>query len=67
MVAQDGKEFGDEYLAELDYIENVEKNKEGYESDVSDVTDDDKSRHSSDTSDSDLVPRSGDRLVVREY
>lgn len=30
----DGKECGDEYLAELDYIEVIEKNKEGYESDV---------------------------------
>ena len=31
---QDGKEHGDEYLAELDYIENVEKVKEGYEEEV---------------------------------
>ncbi|XP_033105876.1 histone-lysine N-methyltransferase SETDB1-B-like isoform X2 [Anneissia japonica] len=29
-----GRKFGDEYFAELDYIEVVEKNKEGYESDV---------------------------------
>ncbi|PSN51326.1 hypothetical protein C0J52_15725 [Blattella germanica] len=29
-----GKNYGDEYLAELDYIEVVEKLKEGYESDV---------------------------------
>ena len=27
-------DFGDEYLAELDHIEVVEKAKEGYESDV---------------------------------
>jgi hypothetical protein len=33
-VAQEGKNYGDEYLAELDYIEVVEKLKEGYESDV---------------------------------
>jgi histone-lysine N-methyltransferase SETDB1 len=33
-VAQGGKNYGDEYLAELDYIEVVEKLKEGYESDV---------------------------------
>ena len=31
---QDGQQFGDEYLAELDYIEVVERQKEGYESDV---------------------------------
>lgn len=29
-----GKNYGDEYLAELDYIEVVEGFKEGYESDV---------------------------------
>lgn len=33
-VTQEGKNYGDEYLAELDYIEVVEKLKEGYESDV---------------------------------
>lgn len=31
---EDGQQFGDEYLAELDYIEVVERQKEGYESDV---------------------------------
>ena len=31
---QDGQAYGDEYLAELDYIEVVERSKEGYESDV---------------------------------
>lgn len=31
---QDGQQFGDEYLAELDYMEVVERFKEGYESDV---------------------------------
>lgn len=34
---EDGKQFGDEYLAELDLIETIERAKEGYESDV--VTD----------------------------
>lgn len=29
-----GKNYGDEYLAELDYVEVVEGIKEGYESDV---------------------------------
>lgn len=29
-----GKNYGDEYLAELDYVEVVEGMKEGYESDV---------------------------------
>ncbi|XP_046383307.1 histone-lysine N-methyltransferase eggless isoform X2 [Ischnura elegans] len=33
---EDGKAYGDEYLAELDYIEVVERIKEGYESDVLD-------------------------------
>lgn len=33
---QDGKQYGDEYLAELDFIEVVERQKEGYESDVRD-------------------------------
>jgi len=33
---QGGKNYGDEYLAELDYIEVVEKLKEGYESDIVD-------------------------------
>merc|ERR1712098_1005468 len=31
-----GQNFGDEYFAELDMIEVVEKRKDGYESDVSD-------------------------------
>ena len=31
---QDGIEYGDEYLAELDLIEVIESTKEGYESDV---------------------------------
>lgn len=33
-LLKDGTQFGDEYLAELDYIEVVECMKEGYESDV---------------------------------
>jgi histone-lysine N-methyltransferase SETDB1 len=36
---QGGKNYGDEYLAELDYIEVVEKLKEGYESDIVDDSD----------------------------
>jgi hypothetical protein len=31
---KEGKTFGDEYLADLDYIEVCEHHKEGYESDV---------------------------------
>jgi histone-lysine N-methyltransferase SETDB1 len=31
-----GKDMGDEYFAELDLIEAVERNKDGYESDVED-------------------------------
>jgi histone-lysine N-methyltransferase SETDB1 len=37
---QDGQQYGDEYLAELDYIEVVERQKEGYESDVAEDEDD---------------------------
>lgn len=33
-MIQDGKQFGDEYLAELDLIEVVETTKDDYESDV---------------------------------
>lgn len=36
---QEGKQFGDEYLAELDYIEVLERCKDGYESDASDTND----------------------------
>jgi hypothetical protein len=32
---EQGQNFGDEYFAELDMIETVERHKEGYESDVS--------------------------------
>ncbi len=42
---EDGKQIGDEYLAELDLIEVVEKSKDGYESDV-DVTDSDQASNS---------------------
>jgi histone-lysine N-methyltransferase SETDB1 len=34
MANEDGITYGDEYFAELDYIENCEKHKEDYESDV---------------------------------
>ena len=37
ILFQDGKTYGDEYLAELDMIEIVEKRKEDYESDVTDI------------------------------
>ncbi|XP_069131769.1 histone-lysine N-methyltransferase SETDB1-B-like [Argopecten irradians] len=59
---EDGQQYGDEYLAELDYMEVVERQKEGYESDVdidegvggeSDEDDDDSDRRFSD-SDSDF-------------
>ncbi|XP_021368077.1 histone-lysine N-methyltransferase SETDB1-B-like isoform X3 [Mizuhopecten yessoensis] len=59
---EDGQQYGDEYLAELDYMEVVERQKEGYESDVdidegvggdSDDDDEDSDRHFSD-SDSDF-------------
>ncbi|XP_028404794.1 uncharacterized protein LOC114527359 [Dendronephthya gigantea] len=41
LANQDGRKYGDEYMAELDYIEVAEKAKEGYESDVSDLEEDD--------------------------
>jgi histone-lysine N-methyltransferase SETDB1 len=40
MANKEGRDFGDEYLAELDHIEVVEKIKEGYESSVTDIEDD---------------------------
>nr|CAH8853490.1 unnamed protein product [Trichobilharzia regenti] len=39
MAVQEGCDYGDEYQAELDYIETVEKDKEGYESTVEDLND----------------------------
>ncbi|XP_046862056.1 histone-lysine N-methyltransferase SETDB1-like [Xenia sp. Carnegie-2017] len=41
LANQDGRKYGDEYMAELDYIEVAEKAKEGYESDISDMEEDD--------------------------
>ncbi|XP_059172104.1 histone-lysine N-methyltransferase SETDB1-B-like isoform X2 [Physella acuta] len=46
---EDGKTYGDEYLAELDFIEVVERQKEGYESDVEiDFSDEDNNAKESD-------------------
>lgn len=42
---ENGKQFGDEYLAELDLIESIEQAKDGYESDVDSIDEE-----SSDTS-----------------
>ena len=46
---QEGKTFGDEYLADLDYIDICETQKEGYESDVElsdeDYKDSDENNH----------------------
>ena len=39
LAVDEGNEFGDEYQADLDYIECVENGKEGYESDVEDPSD----------------------------
>ena len=33
-AVDEGKKFGDEYQAELDYIETIQESKEGYESGV---------------------------------
>jgi len=58
MLVQDGKAYGDEYLAELDLIEVVEKHKENYESDVEEP-EDNRSDASSNASDDYEPP--GDR------
>ena len=58
-----GQNFGDEYFAELDMIEVIEKRKDGYESDVSDegYDDGDDSRTKYESSDPTL------RLTDEEY
>ncbi|KAK3101842.1 hypothetical protein FSP39_006755 [Pinctada imbricata] len=70
---EDGQQYGDEYLAELDYIEVVERQKEGYESDANsdegigrnsdedDYDDDEESDHSSSDSDRARSSRSSKR------
>ncbi|XP_048242082.1 histone-lysine N-methyltransferase eggless-like isoform X2 [Haliotis rufescens] len=71
---EDGKQYGDEYLAELDFIEVVERQKEGYESDVEEDQgiggDDDEDAEeegdeavTSDTSDSDFAGEGNDQTV----
>ena len=61
---QDGKQFGDEYLAELDLIEVVERHKDNYESDVEDPETQQSCTRSSSASD-EYVPgdRDSDRWV----
>jgi hypothetical protein len=49
-MVQDGKNYGDEFLADLDCMEVAERTKEGYESDV--PSDSDNSSGSDETSDS---------------
>lgn len=55
MANEGGVNYGDEYLAELDYIEVVEKQKDGYESDVEDVEENasDKSKEDEDEDEED--------------
>ncbi|XP_077519248.1 histone-lysine N-methyltransferase eggless-like isoform X2 [Amblyomma americanum] len=48
---EDGNQYGDEYLAELDHIEVVEKQKEGYESDVVGASDEEDTDESVDEED----------------
>jgi len=50
---REGMDFGDEYLAELDHIEVVEKAKDGYESDVPELRDGAGDEFSSNDEDSD--------------
>ena len=54
---KNGKQFGDEYLAELDLIECIEQAKDGYESDV----DVDIDQHSDDISQS---SNSGESYII---
>ena len=62
---QDGKAFGDEYLAELDLIEVVERQKDNYESDVEEPEDEQSHARCSSPSD-DYVPdeRDSDRSLT---
>ncbi|ESO12649.1 hypothetical protein HELRODRAFT_187943 [Helobdella robusta] len=46
---EDGKLYGDEYLADLDHIDVVEREKEGYESDVIKDDDDEEEEEECDT------------------
>ncbi|XP_013774016.2 histone-lysine N-methyltransferase SETDB1-like isoform X1 [Limulus polyphemus] len=48
---KEGHEFGDEYLAELDHVDVMERIKEGYESDVVDPDDDSEKNDSGNDSD----------------
>jgi histone-lysine N-methyltransferase SETDB1 len=63
---QDGQQYGDEYLAELDYIEVVERCKEGYESDVDALKDESyKSEPSENMTESEDEPNvDSDRWVI---
>ncbi len=60
---QDGQQYGDEYLAELDYIEVVERLKEGYESDVDINVDESGSDKDEEDPESDFGGSDSDRLV----
>ncbi|KAH9499961.1 Histone-lysine N-methyltransferase SETDB1-B [Bulinus truncatus] len=70
---EDGKQYGDEYLAELDFIEVVERQKEGYESDVDDMdfSDDEndanyKAEDDSDYTNDDSPPSNGRKTRKRK-
>ena len=61
---QDGKQYGDEYFAELDYIEVVERAKEGYESNADEdegIEDDHEDEDSFDAT----AAKDSDRYVCR--
>ncbi|XP_014776504.1 histone-lysine N-methyltransferase eggless isoform X1 [Octopus bimaculoides] len=58
---EDGQQYGDEYLAELDYIEVVEKHKEGYESEVVDLDDAESTSYSSLSSNSSRSSNTADQ------
>ena len=69
---QDGQKYGDEYLAELDFIEVVERGKEGYESDVEDIEEgeneeiEEEEEEEADSQD-DLIPSESDRYIYGCY
>lgn len=68
ILLQVGQTSGDEYFAELDLIEVVERNKEGYESDVDDDDDDDSRNGDVETVSDEIAGSSTDeeQVVVNE-
>ncbi|XP_043220666.1 histone-lysine N-methyltransferase eggless-like isoform X1 [Amphibalanus amphitrite] len=64
LANEDGKNYGDEYLAELDYIEVLERLKEGYESDVVDDDESGDEKRDEEKSDDETSPGGDDEDVA---